>query len=174
MDPRVAAILNEKKEKEIKRYNKKKEEFLLDLELYDKVYSPDGNYNDEYPFYDWDEETGTSRFHKKVPIQVTDEEYQALRDCTDADTDNHRSNGVATAVFSIAWIIYIGGLIAGLLEFSDSNDAAFENAFALWFDAFVSGTIFLAIGEIVKQLFNINCKLSPEKKAAADEEAEEE
>ena len=174
MDPRVAAIINEKKEKEIKKYNKNKENFLLDLELYDKVYSPDGQCTDEYPFYDWDEATGTSKFYKKVPIEVTDEEYEALKACSDPANSESSSNGVATTLTVIAWMIYIGGFIAGILAMNEAYDNAFEIACGVWFDAFVSGTIFLAIGEIIKQLFAINKKMKRADKDATTEENDDE
>ena len=174
MDPRVAAVLNAQKEKENKKRNQKKEELLLDLELYDKVYAPDNVCTDDYPYFEWDDEKGEGLYFKKVPIAVTDEEYEALKRCTGKDDELTQSNGVATTLTVIAWLIYIGGFIAGIIACSEFRTFEFEVACAVWFDAFVCGTIFLAIAEIIKLLFKINSKLSPAKKAAAEEETDEE
>ena len=68
----------------------------------------------------------------------------------------------------------IGGFIAGILAMNEAYDNAFEIACGVWFDAFVSGTIFLAIGEIIKQLFAINKKMKRADKDATTEENDDE
>lgn len=59
--------------------NKKKEELLIKLGLYNKVYAP-GNRScdiDEYPY--WDFNVTPNRRYKKVAIEITDEEYEKLK-----------------------------------------------------------------------------------------------
>ena len=168
MDPRVAALLAKKQEADQLKKDKKKEDLLLELDLYDKVYAPDNDCSDEYPYCDWDDENGVNLYYKKVPIEVTDEEFEALKDCAENYDEIEVRNPVATTLTVIAWIIYICGFIACVIL---CNDDFVADGLYLLAGSFISGTVFLAIAEIIKLLFKINKKLDKSAAAkAADKE----
>lgn len=156
MDPRVAEILAKKQEADQLKKDKKKEELLLELDLYDKVYTQNGDCSDEYPYCDWDDDKGINLYYKKVPIKITDEEFEALKSCTENYDSEESSNPVAITLAVIAWIIYISGFLACAILCSEDYVAT---GFYLLGACFLSGTVFLAIAEIIKLLFKINKKL---------------
>lgn len=156
MDPRVAEILAKKQEADRLKKEKEKEDLLLAQNLYDKVYAPDGECSDDYPYFDWDDENNEHLYYKKVPIKVTDEEFEALKSCTENYDNEESSNPVAITLAVIAWIIYISGFLACVILCSEDYVAT---GFYLLSACFLSGSVFLAIAEIIKLLFKINKKL---------------
>ena len=58
--------------------NEEKRRLLLDLGMYDKVYSPDNKPSAEYP--NLEEHGFKKKYFKAVPYEVTDEEYEKLKE----------------------------------------------------------------------------------------------
>lgn len=57
---------------------KEKDQALIDLGLYEKVYAPGTRCNtEEYPFWDFD--VIPNRRYKKVALDITEEEYEKLK-----------------------------------------------------------------------------------------------
>ena len=129
---------------------------MLDLGLYDKEYAPNDNEytNEEYPNYD----ENTGRWFKANAVDVTEEEFELIvKACEKKDiTVETGSNGVAGMLKSIAITTYILGLIAGLIVGFSSESVT--PLIAIWGSAFISGTIFLGFGEIIRLLHEINNK----------------
>ena len=71
-------FLNKEKEQN-KLLEKEKEKLLLSEGLFEKVYSNTNNYDPEYPESEWDNYTQSVKYFKKVPIEITDNEYEQLK-----------------------------------------------------------------------------------------------
>jgi len=173
MNERLKRFLDAYKIDEIKRYEKEKRKTLINAGLYEKEYSPDGFDDEEHPFYD----DGTDKYYKKVPINITDEEYQELKKYTNkANTESEpNTNTIATALAIIAWIIFIFGFIAGIAFGNTEVEHGYyynytKKEFSLviaatyWGISFISGTVFLGFAEIIKLLDGIKNKLDSNNK----------
>ena len=177
MHEKVQAYINASKETEKRQYEREKKETLIKLGLYEKEYSPNNIWSSEYSFPQWDEKSMTTKYYKRVPCEVTDEEYQEIKKCSKdnkireekTDLDESQNNKIAIALTVIAWIIFIGGFIAGIAlgttevqegtyyTYSDT-EFSFAVAFIYWCVSFISGTMFLGFAEIIKLLEAINNK----------------
>lgn len=170
MNEKVKQFLDEQKNIERQKYEEKKLKTLIDLGLFEKEYSPDAGYSDEYPYSDWDSETSTNKYYKKVPFEVSDEEYEEIKRHTNkTEKDESKGNSIAIALTAIAVIIYIVGFIAGIaygtVEVESGyyytyteTEFSFAIAFTYWCTTFISGTIFLGFAEIIKLLNDIKKK----------------
>ncbi len=156
-------------------YANKKAEFrketLLDLGLYEKEYSPDNTFSSDYPYSEWDNESASSKYFNKIPVEVTDEEYAEITKYSSNAYKEYANanNPVATVLIAIACIIYLGGFIAGIAlgtvevtkgYYYTYTDTEFSFAIALtyWFVTLVSGTVLLGFAEIIKLLETIKRK----------------
>lgn len=174
MDERVQAYI-ESKSKEIRQdYEKEKTDFLIKEGLTEKEYSPVNMESKEYPNYEWVGENEPARYYKDVAIDITDEEYEMLREIYNKAAHKNGNvlvceNSIAKALFFIAMAIYAIGAIAGLLlGFQEetygtyftytSTEFSLATAVTYWFIAFISGTVFLGFSEIIKLLQDIKNK----------------
>ncbi|MBQ7953221.1 MAG: hypothetical protein IJ332_00550 [Clostridia bacterium] len=110
----------------------------------------------------------TNKYYKKVPVEITDEEYQEVKKYSKQD-DTLEINPIATALTCIAWVVFIGGFIAGIAlgnvevvkgsyyTYTDT-EFSFAIAFTYWCVALISGTMFLGFAEIIKLLNSIKKK----------------
>ena len=147
MHEMVESFLTQKQAEETVRKNK----HLIDLGLYEKVYSNSTTYSDEFPYPEEDEKGAIINYYKKVAIDITDEEYAEIKKHSFAYSPH--KNLVALALTVIAWIIYVAGFIGGFII--AENAAA---ALTYWFGALISGTTFLGFAEIIKLLNDIKNK----------------
>ena len=168
MNEKLKNFLETQKENEKKRNDEKKKKSLLALGLYEKVYSPDNNYSEEFNLYEYDNANSSKKYYKIVPIEITDEEYQEVKKYS-INRSLSRVNLIANAITIIAWIIYIGGFIAGIalgnVEVVKAGyyayvetEFSFAIAFSYWCIAFISGTMFLGFASIIKLLDAIRRK----------------
>lgn len=114
--------------------------------MFEKECRPKGGDPSKYPHYEYD----TSKYYNKVPIPVTDEEYEQIL----KHTETPKRDGAAGALSFIGVLIYIIGFIVGCFFVKNS----FTTALSYWVDAFVSGTMMLGFAEIIKLLHKINSK----------------
>lgn len=168
MNEKLKNFLDAKKDSETKNYEKTKQKTLLDLGLYEKIYSPDNKYSEEFCLSEWDRITQASKYYKKVPIEITDEEYQEVKKYSKKEVATG-NNSVAVALTIIAWVIFIGGFIAGIAlgmvevekgyyyTYTDT-EFSFAIAFVYWCVSLISGTMFLGFAEIIKLLDAIKRK----------------
>ena len=131
----------------------KKNETLISLGLFEKLYSDTGEKSEEYPYEDMD-----GKFYKKVACEVLEEEYKSIIELT----SGIQKNRVSSILWGIAFAIYIVGVIAGFVGGSynpDPSQFSLTTACGIWVAFFISGSLFLAFSEVIKLLQNIYYKL---------------
>ncbi len=174
MNEKLKEYLETKAQLRKDAYEREKKDLLIREGLYDEISVGRGITESQEDGVDskWDYATQKYEYYKQVPIDITDEEYEELKKvCTSvqkADTVDN-SNGIATALTVIAWIIYIGGFIAGIAfgnvevvrgtyyTYTDT-EFSFAIAFVYWAVCLVAGTMFLGFAEIIKLLEAIKRK----------------
>ena len=169
MNEKLQEFLDKKRKEESNKARKEKISTLVALGLYDKVYSQDNIYCEEYNFFEWDEEENRNKYYKIVPIEITDEEYEEVKKYRRKEVIREE-NTIATILTVIAWIVFIGGFFAGVVlgptevykevygEYKVETEFSFAVAFVYWAIAFISGTMFLGFAEIIKLLNDIKNK----------------
>lgn len=162
MNEKVKEFLDAKKEAEKKKYEEDKQKTLIELGLFEKVYSPNNEYSEEFCFSEWDSSNLTSKYYKKVPIEITDEEYQEVKKYSKKFIDVSANNPISAILKVIAVIVYIVGFIAGIIIGASISSITMEfswgGAFAYWAVSFFSGTTILGFAEIIQLLTDIKNK----------------
>lgn len=111
------------------------------------------------------------RHYKKIPISITDEEYQKILQTPQAkeileeanqqsvskqitsQTANN-SSGIVTGLTVLAVIIFVAGLFIGLI----SAEESYVFLLIIWFATIINGTLLLAIARIITLLTDIKNK----------------
>jgi len=62
---------------------------------------------------------------------------------------NRNSNGVGSTLTALGWLTYLFGFVIGFVSFIFADP---EGGFVIWISAFISGTMFIGFGEVVKLL----------------------
>ncbi len=167
MHPIVEEFLQKKQEEKRKKFEEEKAKTLMDLEICERVYADKTTYSIDFPYAEYDDSGNVINYYKKAPIEVTDEEYTEILKHTNNSTTVDSS--IAIALRAIAFIIYLGGFIAGIVlgnvevvkgTYYHYTDTEFSLAiaFVYWCAAFISGTMFLGFAEIIKLLNDIKNK----------------
>lgn len=166
MNQRVQEFINQQKIQAEYNMNMEKAKVLNDLGLYDKEYSENPAWSEEYPDYEYDQVTQQGKYFRKIPISVTDEEYAEILkysniDNTQIESDDVKtnSNTIATIFSVIAVFIFILGLFLGIV-LGDAIGYKFSIGVALicWGSGFVGGMLMLGFAEIIKLLTAIKNK----------------
>ena len=133
------------------------------------MYSEKNTYDPEFPFDEWNSNTQKHNYYKKVPIEITDSEYEQLLKFCKTENKANKTNTVATVLTAIAWIIFIGGFVSGIVlgnvevtkgviyTYTDT-EFSFTIAFTYWAISFISGFFILGFAEIIKLLNDIKNK----------------
>jgi len=158
MNDALKKYLEKKEELQKRAYEKEKSDLLTREGLNEREYTNLNKWSQEYPYYDGI----VGQYYKLIPIEISDEEYQLVKkmcevNCVennDVERENQLENKVAEAISVIAWIIYIAGVIAGLLNISEDLIIAL----ICWAGGFVFGTMFLGFAEMIKLLQAIKMK----------------
>lgn len=167
MNKIVQEFIDKKKAEIENNKNKEKRKLLMDLGICEKEYSKSSAWSEEYPDYEYDQETKEGRYFKKVPINVTDEEYEEiLKYCKQSDntTPVNKENKVAKVLTGIAYAIFIIGAILGFAMGytknipEDTYYFSFAVAVAWWAVSFIGGMLMLGFAEIIKLLNAIKNK----------------
>jgi len=149
MHAAVENYLNKVKEKE----EKYKKAFLEERGIYDREYVKVEDPNNVPADAIMD---GEGKFFKRVPIEITDEEWDAVVEASRKKIDVSTDNKVAKTIKVIAIITYIMNVIAGIVLWSElSSFILFVTAV---FVGFVSGTLMLGFAEVIKLLDDIKKK----------------
>ena len=172
MNKVVEDYLNIKAKEAADEEQKKKDALLLELGLYEKEYSPNGKYSPDYPLSEWDSENNTSKYYKKIPIVVSDDEYLEIlkyQKTTAAEDEAKikKTNTVSIIFKVLAWIVFVGGLLAGIVlgqtevidGYSTYTEFSFATALLYWAISFVSGMFFLGFAEIIQLLHDLRKKV---------------
>ncbi len=183
MSGAVEKYLSEKEAELSAKQQKKKNEHLLALGLYEKEYAPDKVDNDgnisnlpskEYPFYD----TEVKKAYKRVAATVSEEEYKRICELEEAlkkETINvpvkedYVSNSIAKSLSAIGWFFIIGGIVAGFIAgiktetvvsyFTKNMNFQWTVAIVYWVVSLVSGVLMLGVAEIINLLERLYAKL---------------
>ena len=151
MNERLQKFLEVKKLLKRIDYEEEKEKTLIELGLYEKVYSPDNTYSEEFSSSEWNSVDLTTKYFKKVPIEITDVEFEEVKRYATQTYENKNNafenNSVAKALTIIAYFAIIVGFIS-----------CFIFSFAYLCVGLISGTIFLGFAEIIKLLNDIKNK----------------
>lgn len=167
MNKMVQEFIDKKKAEIENNKNKEKRKLLMDLGICEKEYSQSSAWSEEYPDYEYDQETKEGRYFKKIPINVTDEEYEEiLKYCKQSDntTPVNKENKVAKVLTGIAYAIFIIGAILGFAMGytknipEDTYYFSFAVAVAWWCVSFIGGMFMLGFAEIIKLLTAIKNK----------------
>lgn len=167
MNKIVQEFIDKKKAEIENNKNKEKRKLLMDLGICEKEYSQSSAWSEEYPDYEYDQETKECRYFKKIPINVTDEEYEEiLKYCKQSDntTPVNKENKVAKVLTGIAYAIFIIGAILGFVMgytkdiLDDTYSFSFAIAIAWWGVSFIGGMFMLGFAEIIKLLNAIKNK----------------
>lgn len=155
MNEKVKEFLDEKKAEARAKYEERRDETLKELGLYEKEYAPDNKESEEYPIYEWSD-SGEGRWYRSKLVEVTDEEYLEILKVTKKEDKIATADPVATALAVIAWITYIGGIIAGIIVGVEAEE--FVTTLVFWASAFITGTMFLGFSRIINLLVAIKQK----------------
>lgn len=133
-----------------------------------------------YEFYlpVWDEINLMTKYYKKVPIEITDEEYLELKKYAKKEVksaSDNSANSVASVLKVIAWLVMICGFVAGIIlgnvevtkgtyYIYTTTEFSFAVAFTYWCGAFISGMIFLGFSESIQLLSDIKFEMLVTKK----------
>ena len=164
MNEKVKVFLDAKKEEKAKKYNQEKNDLLLSLDLCEKVYSDNNEYTAEFPYNEYSAKDNGIKWFKKVPIEITDEEYEEIKKYSCIKSQKSTSNNTIATIFQfIACLIYIGGFFAGC-ALANVKVSYYRTEFSIgiamiyWAGALISGTSFLGFAEIIKLLQSIKDK----------------
>ena len=151
MNEKVQEFLKQKKENEFQKYQETKRESLITLGLYERIYSPNNKKSREYPC----QEIESGKYYKEVPFEVTDEEYEEIKKyLPQSDGDNP----IASILTVIAMVVYILGFIVGWYYGVDRWGEPSGLMIVYWIVAFILGTVYLGLAEIIKLLTKIKNK----------------
>ncbi len=156
MNEKVEQFLQAKKQAVSEQYEKEKSKFLFELGLFEKEYSPNNEFSSEYYFSEWD--GSATKYFKKVPVQITDEEYEEIKKYANIKTSDNGRNIVADMLTAIAVAIYVIGFIASFFLGVNGYGEISDMLIVWWIVFFVAGTIYLGFAEIIKLLQNIKNK----------------
>ena len=82
----------------------KKAKLLINEGLYHVVYSPDNVQSSEYPFEEYDATSGSMKHYKKVPMNVTNDEFEQIKKYSTID-ETPKKNGVGIWALIIILIL---------------------------------------------------------------------
>lgn len=148
--------INKQKEIAERKKLEKRKDFLEEIELYERIYSDNTKYTDEYPVKDTNEDSEHyGKFYKEIPIELTDEEYEEVLNAYKLNHGKVSSDDtVAMLLFSISVFIYIVGGLLALISFGAGAITGISTLAAV----FVGGTSFLGFSRIIALLNDIKNK----------------
>lgn len=124
--------------------------FLMQEGLFTKEYAPDDT-APGYPFEEWDPALGKLRRYRKEPLELTDQQWQELQQLyqqVHTPQPSEKRSPIGRFLTGAAWGLYICGFLTGC-GFLFHNLTA---AFLIWIAAFLWGTFFLGMAEIIRLL----------------------
>ena len=119
-----------------------------------------GNMASEYRFEAEDSDLGFFRHYKKIPLQISDSEYNQLIHTAIAKKSSPHI--IRNVFYVIAIIIYVLGFIGGIMYgsiYKVDGIFNFPLMFGIWVSILTIGTPLLGIGKIIELLENLNDKI---------------
>ncbi len=158
MNEQVKAFLDAKKDAEKKKYEEQKNKTLLELGLFEIVYSEKEGYSNDFPYSEYDNETSKDRWYKKEVISISDDEYEEVKKYLQLEEEENKQNLIATLLKVIGVVVYIVGFIAAFPLSVDSYGDTTPMVIVWWIIFFISGTFYLGFAEIIQLLNDIKNK----------------
>lgn len=165
MNEKIKEFINARIAEENQKYEAEKKRTLLELGLYEKIYSPDNKYSDEFDESELDG-PNTYKYFKKEPFEISDEDYHELKKHI-VKEKTKKSTFLPLILKCIAGLIFIVGFSAGIsfgnvvvdpYDVIDGIQFSFAIALTYWSVSLISGTLILAVAEIIKLLEDIKNK----------------
>ena len=182
MRPEIQEIIDRKTAEHEKQAAEKRQKEKIELmdkfELYKKeYYVTEGNdygweqLDNKYPEVEWTAE-GEPRRYKKVYFDLTDEEFDALKNAaelaaqdgekekTEASDLSEYQDKVAKVLMVLAFLSYAAFFVIGIIMgnnniekyLSSRSEFSFGAALVYWVAGFISGTLILGFAHIVEHL----------------------
>lgn len=103
------------------------------------------------------EDCGSLRNYELEEMANQEEGTSSSYQSSQIGTMNNNKNSIASTFRVIAWLIFIGGFLSGLLfGYTDYgyrySEFSFTLAMIYWVSAFVSGMVFLGFAEVISLL----------------------
>lgn len=150
MNDKIKEFIATKIDEKNKKYQLEKEELLLKLGFYEKEFSPDNKYTEDFCDSELDG-NGNIKYYKKVPIEITDEEYEELLKYS-TEEEPSKNSILPMILTTIACTIFLFGFFAGVSYGNISGIFSLPIALSYWSIALISGSVFLALAEIIRLL----------------------
>ena len=158
MNSVVDKVIADKEAEKRRRLDFAKEELaekLMREDYFDREYAePDEKLKHIYEKEDLPD--GGVRYYKKVPLKLTDGEFEALRGYYPSDKFEPEKPTIVGVLQILAWAIFVLGVIIGVWVGGDA---------IIWavLGAIPATAFFLALAEIIKRLNNIEKLLKKDK-----------
>lgn len=126
---------------------------LIEAGLYDKIYADSAGDTlcsppPDYPESEYDSTINKTVYYRKEPINVTDEEFEAIRKCVYLN----KNNALASTIKVISYIIFICGFFAGCFAGGTLSAAIVP---IVWLLTAIAGISILWFGEVLSLLQDI-------------------
>ena len=166
MNEQIKAYLEEKAAKQAAAERERRAKILLREGLFTREEVPERpeHLTDEYEFESKTGENGFETqliYYKKTPLEVSEEEWKQIEQYAEdsGKGEEKSSNGVASLLKGLAFMVYLLGFILGIVMGKDPyGDFSFGMALAYWVVGLFSGTMLLGFSEVVRLLHEINQK----------------
>lgn len=135
-----------------------KKDLLFSLGLFEKKYSQDNHSTNEYPYQDFDGKV--TKYYKFSALDISDEDYKKIL-LLQAQKEQLENNVKDKDDNVFKYISYIISLFIFVIYFAIGLKAIFNydsDGVIIMFSGFVSGCLFIGIGEILKLLVQIKNK----------------
>ena len=152
MDPKLQQYFAEKAAQERQQRQRQRDELLIREGLYHTVYAGPEDDPDQFEI---DVDHPDRPRYKRVPISVTEDEYQRICELARGGKPCDSVFWQVTTVQAlryIAYVIYGVGFLQGILIGEQSMDQGFLLTMQSWLRYLVSGSLVLGMSEIAKQL----------------------
>ena len=113
-------------------------------------------YSEEFSLSEWDEEERITKYYKRVPIHVSEEEYEEIKKYAYGSVSSKKENKVAVIIKIYAILFILIGLIGGV-AFGISVES-FITTVVCWITSFFCGMLIYSISEAIQLLEDIKNK----------------
>ena len=154
MNEFVRKYIETKKAEKRAAFEKERDKKLIELGLYYKKFVPeddvvnDPNFNYEDTEYDYVD--GKNGYSKKIPLEVTDEEYEEILKYSTSNVKKGKREVVSVIIEVIAWATVVAGLFTGCAFLDEFYITAM-----VWGSTFLSAVGLLSFSKIIDLLSEI-------------------
>ena len=134
----------------------------MEIGLYEKEYSP--MQSKEYPFYEFDSKHSRYLYYKKIPIDITDEEFAEILKYR-KPSSKYKPNVVSGVLCFFGVMFVLGGFVAGIVygiirDGYNGSPSGFNFAIAIiyWYAGLFSGFLTIGFSKIIQLLDDIKRK----------------